>query len=248
MLTHQHVFDYQRDGYVILENVFSQEEVGRMIDTVERGEGVAQANAGGPRDASGRSSRLALWYDLRDDIWSAASTAPRIVNSVRILLGEDASFFHGKVMLKEAKSGGAWEWHQDYGYWYGHGFVFPNLISAFVALDASTVENGCLQVLRGSHRIGRLDHGRVGTQTGAEQARLNQIESMFERVYCELKPGSVLFFHSNLLHASAANESDRHRRSFIMCYSAASNPEITENGLRYRPSCPVGDEDAIMRY
>ncbi|MCQ6562033.1 phytanoyl-CoA dioxygenase family protein [Paenibacillus mendelii] len=248
MLTHQHMFDYQRDGYVVLPDLFSQEEVKRMIEEIERGEGVTQSHQRGPTDASGRNSKLAIWHDLRDDIWSAASIAPKVVNPIRILLGEDASFFHGKVMLKEAKSGGAWEWHQDYGYWYGQGFMFPTMISAFVALDAATIENGCLQVLRGSHRLGRLDHGKVGTQTGADQMRLNQVESMFERIYCELRPGSVLFFHSNLLHASSANESDNHRRSFIMCYTAASNPQLTEDGVRLRPSCPVGDDDAILRY
>ena len=97
-------------------------------------------------------ARLAIWHELGDDIWAAASTNPRIVNNLRILLGEEIAFFHGKVMLKEAKQGGAWEWHQDYGYWYNQGFAFPRLISAFVALDAATKENGCLQVLRGSHR------------------------------------------------------------------------------------------------
>lgn len=56
-------------------------------------------------------------------------------------------------MLKEAHTG-AWEWHQDYGYWYDQGFLFPRMLSAFVSLDQATRENGCLSVLRGSHRIG----------------------------------------------------------------------------------------------
>src|SRR5690606_17889860 len=98
--------------------------------------------------------------------------------------------------------------------------VFPRMISAFVALDAATIENGCLQVLKGSHLLGRLEHGLVGNQTGANTTRIELIEPLFERVHCEMSPGSVLFFHCNLLHASASNESDFSRRSFIMCFNA----------------------------
>src|SRR5205823_4545204 len=156
------------------------------------------------------------------------STCPRIVNNIRILMAEEIAFFHGKVMLKEARQGGAWEWHQDYGYWYDQGYAFPRLMSAFVALDPAVRANGCLQVLRGSHRLGRLSHSKVGTQTGADPSRIAQIETLFERVYCEMTPGSVLFFHCNLLHASGPNESDRPRRSFIICYNALGNPQFTE--------------------
>jgi ectoine hydroxylase-related dioxygenase (phytanoyl-CoA dioxygenase family) len=227
--------------------VFTPQEVAKMIDAVEHGDRVARTTRTN-RDAEGKPSSLAIWHDLGDDIWSAASTCPRLVNNVRILLGEDAAFFHGKVMLKEARTGGAWEWHQDYGYWYNQGFIYPNMMSAFVALDPATIENGCLQVLKGSHSLGRLDHGKVGTQTGVEAVRLKQIESMFERVHCELSAGSVLFFHSNLLHASAPNESDHHRRAFIVCYTAVSNPQVNKDGQAIvRPSCPVGAEDAILR-
>jgi ectoine hydroxylase-related dioxygenase (phytanoyl-CoA dioxygenase family) len=247
MLTYRDVSDYQRDGFVVVKNVFSREEVAKMLYAVEHGDRVSQTRRSG-QDGSGKASSLAIWHDLGDDIWSAASICPRVVNPIRILLGEEAAFFHGKVMLKEARTGGAWEWHQDYGYWYNQGFIFPNMISAFVALDAATIENGCLQVLKGSHLLGRLDHGKVGTQTGVEKVRLNQIESMFERVYGELSAGSVLFFHSNLLHASAPNESDHHRRAFIMCYTAVSNPQIRNGETIIRTSCPVGEDQAILKF
>lgn len=247
MLSFKDVSAYQRDGYVLAENVFSPEEVARMIYAIENGGRVSETTKDG-QDASGKQAKLAIWHELGDDIWTAASTHPSIVNSVRILLGEDASFFHGKVMLKEAKTGGAWEWHQDYGYWYNQGFIYPNLISAFVALDEATLENGCLRVLKGSHLMGRMDHGIVGTQTGVDLKRLSVVETLLEEVPCVMKPGSVLFFHSNLLHASSANESDKHRRSFITCYNAVSNPQMKTRGAFHRPSCPVGSEGDILNY
>ncbi len=245
-LTPDDVTKYERDGYVLVPNLFNEREVALMLNAVESGGRVA-ATTRGSADTSGRKAKLAIWGDLGDDIWAAASTHPRIVNNVRILMREEISFFHGKVMLKEAHSGGAWEWHQDYGYWYD-GFVYPRMHSAFVALDPATRENGCLQVLRGSHLLGRLSHGRVGEQTGADPARIAKIEKHFERVQCEMTPGSVLFFHCNLLHTSAPNDSDRHRRSFIICYNALANPQLNERQNAARVPCPVGTDDSILKF
>jgi ectoine hydroxylase-related dioxygenase (phytanoyl-CoA dioxygenase family) len=246
-LTDNEVDAFNRDGYIFIENLFSEREVTAMIAAIDGGGRVADSTYG-RRDASGRQAKLALWHELGNDIWSAVSTCPRIVNNVRILLGEEIAFFHGKVMLKEAKSGGAWEWHQDYGYWYEQGFVFPRLLSAFVALDPATRENGCLQVLRGSHKLGRLDHGKVGDQRGADQSRIREIENLFERVPCEMSPGTVLFFHCNLLHTSAPNNSDYPRRSFIVCCNALGNPQIGDTKTSGQVPCPVGPDDALVKF
>lgn len=245
-ITREQADQYDRDGFLLVEQAFSAAEVEKMLAAVEGGSRVA-ASKYGSADSTGKKANLALWFDLGDDIWSAASTCPRIVNNVRILMREEISFFHGKVMLKEAHSGGAWEWHQDYGYWYDQGFVSPNLISVFIALDPATRANGCLRVLKGSHKLGRLDHGKVGSQTGADPRRIETIEGMLETVYCEMTPGSALFFHSNLLHTSAANESDYHRRAFIVCYNAWGNEQLVDGKRVKREPCPVGSEDALLR-
>lgn len=247
-LSQKQAADFDRDGYVLMPNLFSEKEVEIMLSEVEGGGRVAD-HAGGLSDAGGKKAKLALWTDIGEDVWAAASTCPRVVNTARMLMREDLIFYHGKVMLKEAHSGGAWEWHQDYGYWYNYGFLLPQMISIWVALDAATIENGCLQVLRGSHKMGRIDHQMVGGQTGAEPERITQVEPFFERVHCEMTPGSALFFHCNLLHSSAPNESDKHRRSFIMCYSTYYNQEVGPDGtIRHRESCPVTSDDAILKF
>jgi ectoine hydroxylase len=146
-------------------------------------------------------------------------------------------------MLKEPRVGGAWEWHQDYGYWYQNGCLYPYMASCLIALDRASRENGCLQVLRGSHLMGRIEHGRFGEQTGADPERVNAALERLELVYCEMEPGTGLFFHSNLLHASSANTSDRSRWSLICCYNAARNDPYKEaHHPRYTPLSKVGDE------
>lgn len=244
-LTFEQVSQFHKDGYLLVENLFSSAEVNKMIESIEIGERIVAATRE-KKDSEGRVAKLSIWHELGNDLWSSVSTCPRMVNNVRILMGEEISFFHGKVMLKEAHSGGSWEWHQDYGYWYNQGFLYPHLMSAFTALDPATRENGCLRVLKGSHRLGRLDHTKSGDQTGADPSKISQIENMFELVEVEMNPGSVLYFHCNLLHSSAANLSDHHRRAFIICYSAWGNPQLQNGRIIERDVCPVGTDDEIL--
>ena len=145
------------------------------------------------------------------------------------LLGGEVYHWHHKMILKEPFTGGAWEWHQDYGYWYNNGCLFPDLASCMIAVDRATKENGCLQVLRGSHRMGRIDHGKVGDQTGADMERVAAAMQRLELVHCEMEAGSAIFFHSNLLHCSAQNRSANPRWALICCYNAARNDPYKES-------------------
>ena len=244
---------FHQSGFVIVPKVFTPEEVARMSEAVG-GERVAKHTTS-MLDTTGLATKLAIWFELGEDLWSAVTTCPRLVNPLRILMGEEIEFFHGKVIFKEAKKGGAWEWHQDYGYWYDQGFAFPRMVSASFAIDPATKKNGCLEVLRGTHHLGRVTHGQFGTQTSIDPTRIKALEPLFERVQCEMEPGSVLFFHCNLLHCSAANLSDYPRRSVIMCHNALANPlleigcqdSLGLNVMAENRACPVGPDDGIIR-
>jgi ectoine hydroxylase-related dioxygenase (phytanoyl-CoA dioxygenase family) len=133
------------------------------------------------------------------------------------------------MMFKQPRLGGAWEWHQDYGYWYNNGCLYPDMGSCMLAVNQATKQNGCLQVLSGSHKIGRVEHVEIGDQVGADPERVAIAQQQCELVYCELEPGDGLFFHSNLLHRSDQNLSDAPRWSLICCYNTKHNdPYITD--------------------
>ncbi len=104
-------------------------------------------------------TKLALWYSLDDNLYSLLARSERIVSGVELFLEGEPEHFHSKLMQKEPKVGGAWEWHQDYGYWYRDGFLFPNMLSVLTSLTPANKENGCLQVIKGSHKLGRIEHG-----------------------------------------------------------------------------------------
>jgi ectoine hydroxylase-related dioxygenase (phytanoyl-CoA dioxygenase family) len=146
------------------------------------------------------------------------------------------------MVMKDAKVGGAWAWHQDYGYWYHNGVLLPLLCSAFIAVDPATRQNGCIQVIRGSHRAGRIDHVLTGQQAGADMERVNELLKIQELVYVEMDPGDTLFFDCNLLHRSDQNHSDHPRWSMICCYNAARNDPYKESQHpRYTPLHKVPD-------
>jgi ectoine hydroxylase-related dioxygenase (phytanoyl-CoA dioxygenase family) len=140
------------------------------------------------------------------------------------------------------------EWHQDYGYWYHNGCLFPLLASCLIAVDRATQHNGCLQVLEGSHQMGRVEHGKTGDQTGADMEMVTAALARLKKVYVEADPGDALFFHCNLLHRSDQNSSEDPRWSLICCYNAARNDPYKESRHpRYSPLAKVSDE-AIKRW
>jgi ectoine hydroxylase-related dioxygenase (phytanoyl-CoA dioxygenase family) len=200
------------------------------------------AGATGRKDATGQITKLTLWNQAGDDLYSMFSRSPRIVDRMEQILGGEVYHYHTKMMLKEPLVGGAWEWHQDYGYWYHNGCLYPLLASCLIAVDRATRANGCLQVLKGSHLMGRVEHGKSGDQTGADMEIVNAALERLPLEYIEANPGDALFFHCNLLHRSDQNTSPNPRWSLICCYNAARNDPYKESRHpRYSPLSKVTD-------
>ena len=249
-LTDRDIEQFNDQGYLLIKGFFSKEETDKMY-----GEAIAddamQKNALDVNDKSGKKSRLSLWFTPGDDVFGYMTRSARMVNAVSKLLGTGTPVchFHSKLMQKEPKVGGAWEWHQDYGYWYKNQFMFPDqLISVMVALTPANKENGCLQVIKGSHKLGRVNHGFAGEQVGADMVMVNNALKTMELVYSELQPGDALFFHSNLLHRSEANLSDYPRWSIISCYSLQSNLAYNETSTSWKTPVNVVPDEAILEW
>jgi ectoine hydroxylase-related dioxygenase (phytanoyl-CoA dioxygenase family) len=149
-------------------------------------------------------------------------------------------------MQKEPKVGGAWEWHQDYGYWYRDGFLYPQMLSVLTSLSPANKENGCLQVIKGSHLMGRVDHGFSGEQVGANQERVDEALKNSELVYVEMEAGDTLFFHSNLLHRSDANLSDAPRWSLISAYNLITNKPYKGNYPSAIEKINIVNDDVLL--
>ena len=181
---------YERDGYLIIRSLFDTEEIALMRDAIEQ-DPALRASLYDRKDAEGKSTRMALWNHPGDSVYGLAARSHRVVDTMEDMLGGEVYHYHSKLTAKEPYDGGAWEWHQDYGYWYHNGCMYPYMGSVMVALDRANRENGCLQVLRASHLVGRVDHGVLpGEQVGADPRRVEEMKKQLELVYVELEPGA----------------------------------------------------------
>lgn len=227
-ISHDQINDFKKDGFILLKSLFDKAEIDLLKKTaVEDRE--LDKHSFGRADGEGGTVRLSLWNHPGNNIYGMIARSHRIVDKVEKLLGDEVYHYHSKMILKDPEIGGAWAWHQDYGYWYQNGVLFPDLVSVFIAVDKATKENGCLQVIKGSHHMGRIDHVLTGDQAGADQERVDEALKRLELIYCEMDPGDTIFFHSNLLHRSDQNKSPNPRWSLICCYNAASNDPYKES-------------------
>jgi hypothetical protein len=180
--------------------------------------------------------------------WKGATLAYRKIQNLeydplfrayleRPLFAEIAERIHGTempvacyramFMNKPARQGTLLPWHQD---------AWTNLdrqpeITVWTALDPATVANGCVQVIPGSHKLGRLnpDHpsGYLDDTLTAQHCPDDEI------VYMELAAGEAVLLHNWLLHRSDTNATDDARRGFSVCYMDAGT--VASNGETFTP-------------
>ena len=219
---------YRAAGYLLLPAHFTHDEID-LLRTTAQSDKQLHAHAFGKIDGDGNPVRLSVWNHPEDNLYGMFSRCDRVVGVAEQILDDEPYHYHSKMILKDAESGGAWEWHQDYGYWYHNGLLQPKLTSCFIAIDAATRENGCLQVIPKSHKLGRMDHQRTGEQSTVDPERMEAILKIYPSQDILMKPGDVLFFHANLLHRSNPNNSTQSRWAMICCYNARSNNPYKES-------------------
>ncbi|MEL0279681.1 MAG: phytanoyl-CoA dioxygenase family protein [Deltaproteobacteria bacterium] len=240
-LSPEQVNNFLADGFLVIPNLLDTEET-ELLLAAAIADPMMKENVFDVSDRKGKTSQMTLWNHPSDDLWGMVSRSNRIVNSMEKLLGGEVYHYHSFVILKKPTEGGAWEWHQDYGYWYKNGCLYPHMASCWIALNHADRANGCLQVIRGSHQAGRIEHGVYSTQHCADPERVEQLLDRLELVYCELNPGAAVFFHCNTLHRSDANSSERNRWNLICCYNAARNdPYFPSHHPQYTPLIKVPD-------
>ena len=249
-LSKSQIKSYDENGYLIIKGFCTNEESKKLYDAALHDDAIKK-NALDLNDQSGKKTKLSLWFTPGNDIFGYLSHSEKMVGSVSQLLDSESPVchFHSKLMQKKPRIGGAWEWHQDFGYWYKNQFMFPNqLISVMVALSPANKENGCMQLIKGSHKLGRLNHGFSGEQVGADMEMVNNALKTMDLIYSELDSGDALIFHSNVIHRSAANLSDNPRWSIISCYCSQSNLAYNETSTSWNQPMEIVPDEAILNW
>ena len=114
------------DGYLLKPALFDAEEVALMRRALDCDEAICdQRNTMATHDADGSVTTTVMWTDPGDDLFGAIARCERVVDGAERLLGGEVYHYHSKLTLKAPETGGAWNWHQDYGYWYFNAIFSP---------------------------------------------------------------------------------------------------------------------------
>lgn len=228
-LRRKEIAAFWKQGFVILRGVFKKEEMAVLKEIVKRHAGMA-AHAAKALERSAGTTRpsfetVYVWNDTaRGDAFAKATRSRKIIDRLEAFFDDEVYVYHNKVALKYPGVVG-FSYHQDYAYWYEMGNLYPDMATAFVAVDRATRTNGCLKLVEGSHKLGRLNHvQRDGvSDSGVDPARLEEILKVMPEVPIELEVGDVAIFHCNVLHGSDDNQSGESRIGLLGCYNTKHN-------------------------
>ena len=260
MLNEQEKAQFWKDGYLLVENVVSQESLQAMkedfAEWVEESRGYTEPY-GEAIDGRARfdvePGHTAQKPGLRrvnapievSAAYFAAMADSGMTDVVADLIGPNVKFHHSKINAKLPGGTTAVKWHQDFPF---TPHSNDDLITALLMVDEVTEENGPLEVLPGSHTGPIHDLWHDGVFTGSVDNELAD-DCQSKAVRCVGPAGSVCLMHTRLLHGSAPNLSTNSRNLFICVYSAedavpyAANPMPTEHeGLVVR-----GERTNIVR-
>ncbi|MEO6873369.1 MAG: phytanoyl-CoA dioxygenase family protein [Opitutaceae bacterium] len=223
MLTPPQIQFYRDSGYLGVENVFAPAEVAELRHVTD--EFVEKSRAVTTNDAvfdlepshTPEAPRLRRLKDpiKQHAVYLNAIKHPKLLQIVTQLIGPAITTNGNKLNLKLADVGSPVEWHQDWAF-YPH--TNDDLLAVGIAMDDSSLENGCLMVIPQSHRGPLLDHHQDGVFVGAVTDPGFRPDGA---VPIMLKAGGISIHHTRTLHGSAPNRSKHARRLLLFQYCAA---------------------------
>jgi phytanoyl-CoA hydroxylase len=207
---------YDEAGYVIFRDVIDPALVAEASDHVAWLQ---------ERHPDLRGEQLSHELVARDPFWVRLVSDERLLDIAEMFVGPDIALFASHYISKPAFSGQPVLWHQDGVYW---PLEPMNVVTAWLAVDESTPENGCMRVIPGSHR-GQLHKVRqrddlpnvLGSESDTEVDEADAVDLI-------LAPGDVEVHHPGIMHASDANTSPKRRCGLTIRYIPTSTKIVSE--------------------
>jgi phytanoyl-CoA hydroxylase len=212
---------YSENGYYHARGVFSPAELVELeldFDRIVRQltaskEQVAVRWSGAAIDKIGPKDTVVVHthnVQIYSAVWMRALLQKEFLRIATELLGPDIVLHHTKLFQKPAEKGAPFPMHQDWSY-------FPTLqdtmLAGIIHVSAATDEMGCLRVVPGSHKLGRMADSGGMSETLSDSLRDYRIE---DATIVEAGPGDVVFFNYLTLHGSMPNRSARTRKTVLV--------------------------------
>ena len=228
---------YWKEGYVVIRDLFNAEEMQTLYSLIaksswykDKERELEKINSRG--DWGGGFDTLNVTNKCTgNDAFSLAGRSYKILDRSSFYYEDDAYCYHNKISAKPPGAMG-FRPHQDYGgYWKSMGNDFPDPHAVFIAITPCNRENGCLQIVPGSHLLGPLPHTPQGADSGIEEKTWNQILNKgYSPIELELNPGDGIFFHGNSIHLSGKNNSHSPRIGYLVTLNTRRcSPHENEN-------------------
>ena len=261
-LTPDEIRTFDEQGYLFFPSCFAPEEVAVLRSEADRILRSARREVWREKTGAPRTAFAAHTYN---EAFRLMAHHPRLVEPLQQLFGEGVYVHQFKINAKAAFEGDVWQWHQDYGTWArDDGMPEPRAMNISIFLDEVLPINGPLMLIPKSHKHGTLAAGHDKSTTSYPLWTLDQ--ETVTRLCAEAappggigivaptgKPGSVLMFHGNLVHASPPNITPYPRKIVYLTLCAVSN-HITkftrEEWIAHRDFAPIVpvEDDALVAY
>lgn len=235
-LTSDQIADYQRDGYIQLNNVIPESDLGTFRDAVDAA--VKQDTAG--RDPNRSKSSYEQIFIQCVNLWHRYPAVKPFVTSRRLgsiasrLSGLSVRLWHDHALFKEPHTGAKTPWHQDTPYWPHQQRMHQ--LTIWIALRDTTIQNGCMSFLPGTHKL--LNIEPVNLANPQDLFTVAPQTKGLKPVTCELKAGSCTVHNGMTFHYAGPNRSDGMREAIAIIYMP--------DGTTYHPvTHPVTDGQGL---
>jgi ectoine hydroxylase-related dioxygenase (phytanoyl-CoA dioxygenase family) len=229
-------------GYFVAEGNFAPGLLQAMSEEMDRvyKEHLAQARAGSDAAVveAVRNRRSFGQFHLLSPVAAQFVREPIYLEACRRFVGPDADLYYNQAATKPPERGRIFSWHQDSGYVHTEPLEY---LTCWTAITDSTLENGCIWIIPGSHKWGLLEHVQE-TETAEQYAgKTAQFADESGAIPVEMRAGEVAVFSSLMLHKSGANTSAHSvRRGYVPQYHV---PHL----IAKHTGQPWGDQVPVLR-
>ena len=206
MTLEEHVRQYEEDGYTVFPHVLDPETIRRASDHVEW---LMRRHP----DTRPEHFHSHLMYE--DPFWVRLVADDRLLDLVEPILGPNLALYASHYICKPGGDGLPVAWHQDGSYW---PLEPMEVVTAWLAVDDSTAENGCMRVIPGSHKWPMMEHTAVEGRAVLPEGVTVSAEAEARAVDLEIPAGGVSLHHPLLVHGSSPNISPKRRCGLTIRY------------------------------
>ncbi|MGG1555056.1 phytanoyl-CoA dioxygenase family protein [Paenibacillus ferrarius] len=223
-LTPEEVAHYKENGYLLYDRqLFAPEKLAELTAIFEE-------------QLKQKGSKLSDELDtphFREERLLSFLLADEVLDIVEPLIGPNIGLWSSHFICKDPYVGRRTPWHEDSAYWKGRVSSFENIVTVWLAIDDSTRENGCMQVIPGTHSNGFSEYERVD---GSKNLFATQIKNMdtSNAVPFELRRGTCSLHDSRIIHGAEPNTSPYRRCGYTMRYFSTDTKVYPEKNQNFK--------------